>query len=910
MEERFDTNADIYEVCIEVTSIDTFNSINGPIVFSSHLLDISGNGITSDNAYGTDFYGQAASESNGTYRGQYILTQAEQDALMAGMTFGSHASSHTSISGPGLTTRVDELGTSSGYSSTFGVGLCMTTASAPGVDSGASVNWGYTASGSMEIIAQASDLTGADYTGPLDVAFYGVDFTLLQKSNPSGRVTTGVLQIGAAYYYGNTIITGRGQNPNNPFIYGSQDIRNTVIGNCAVARGKQDFYIGLPTDAWFLAHYTAQTWPVFTLQQAAIRRLYGNGDTLGSPTVAAGRAWVIGITDWWPIQNQGPTMSVVAGIFRLVGDATRTTYMTDERATGAMGYRYLRVRLRCVGGDKKVLTLGTLAVGNAGAGRNRFLLTCGADGEWVEREIDLLVPSVPASTADAATVVHYQSIPIPFDLQIEVPPGCTFEIAHIDGFRKFASQVTVRALTKMLNFAQQLIMGYTDGLYTLREVGLHDYGGPNLVDYTTVDVIERINANEPFNGWSATDLCPRSGTNRPITKTGDTLDSKYFRDSNTMIFNLQSRGIMGDGSVYRDQPTGMPIKAQVAPFQVKWFPGCGDIMGAGAYSSSTTLLFRQYFGAEFAGIVLNADGTTPVTLTQKSTGANRGSILPRATDGFFVTPPPFTKDLAGSNNSHPGEPDTHILRLGTDVTQQITLNSDNGRRAHVMMYGKGKTTGHRVATIAHPHMGWWGRASVLSDGSRLDFQRTTGAYNTRADLLPSAPIFSAGVGETLSHPALEIDPGHPGERVVCLFAKANADKTTDALETSSADDGATWSTPIMAFAGGAMPVIARGVDGGGGLLRTAFIAGSPGDSRGTLMGNFQNPGDSVPGAAFTLNQSVGGVTVPIAVQNSGHHIVQAHEGRARWLLTCTVAGETDPSDWASADEGQTWTRFA
>ena len=219
-------------------------------------------------------------------------------------------------------------------------------------------------------------------------------------------------------------------------------------------------------------------------------------------------------------------------------------------------------------------------------------------------------------------------------------------------------------------------------------------------------------------------------------------------------------------------------------------------------------------------------------------------------------------------------------------------------------------TGHRLASIAHPHMGWWGRASVLSDGSRLDFQRTGGAYNTRADLLPSAPIFSAGIGETLSHPALEIDPGHPGERVVCLFAKANADRTTDALETSSSDDGATWSTPIMAFTGGAMPVIARGVDGGGGLLRTAFIAGSPGDSRGTLMGSFQNPGDSVPGAAFTFNQSVGGVTVPIAVQNSGHHIVQAHEGRARWLLTCTVAGETDPSDWASADEGQTWTRFA
>ncbi len=251
--------------------------------------------------------------------------------------------------------------------------------------------------------------------------------------------------------------------------------------------------------------------------------------------------------------------------------------------------------------------------------------------------------------------------------------------------------------------------------------------------------------------------------------------------------------------------------------------------------------------------------------------------------------------------------DTGWVAIGSP-TYTVVSTTANAGFAYELPFVLGITgkvpagKGRNVETISHPHIGWFGKAVAATDGSTLTWQRTNGPYTSSASLLAPVTIATAGADESYSCPSLDLYFGSPGDQIVLLYQKTESDGTNNVWRTMSADEGATWSTPVMAFANGTQPVIGRAMHGSTGeRIEAAFIPDVSEDGTGTISATIQNLGDSAPSAPLNLQYWNGSANVDLSVQDSGFYITQGQENQGRWFLVCTAAGDSATSDYYSSD---------
>lgn len=188
--------------------------------------------------------------------------------------------------------------------------------------------------------------------------------------------------------------------------------------------------------------------------------------------------------------------------------------------------------------------------------------------------------------------------------------------------------------------------------------------------------------------------------------------------------------------------------------------------------------------------------------------------------------------------------------------------------------------------------GWVAIASVES--GRIRWRRWE--YPTPSGSPTTTALITAG--PTDRHPCLFY---WQGQRTYLLFWRTGGGSGSGVYEMYSDDDGDTWSTPTLAIADGQHPRTA--VEPSGGVLRAAWVATAA--AVGNLKGTWQSPGDTSPSATFTFTELGGSALV---VKKKGYDISPAADGASRIILTCTIDGETDPSNWYSEDDGRNWTR--
>jgi hypothetical protein len=142
-------------------------------------------------------------------------------------------------------------------------------------------------------------------------------------------------------------------------------------------------------------------------------------------------------------------------------------------------------------------------------------------------------------------------------------------------------------------------------------------------------------------------------------------------------------------------------------------------------------------------------------------------------------------------------------------------------------------------------------------------------------------------------------------RLYMLYGRVNGGDFDGVYECSSDDHGLTWSVSKMIFPGGKYPVLF--VASNGLMLKAAFVPSEGSGGSGHLRAFLCGHGEALEGSdLFTFTKEDGGELV---VQEDTFHIVEARDGTAGWILTASVEGEEEPSDWYSADNGRTWRRI-
>jgi len=139
-------------------------------------------------------------------------------------------------------------------------------------------------------------------------------------------------------------------------------------------------------------------------------------------------------------------------------------------------------------------------------------------------------------------------------------------------------------------------------------------------------------------------------------------------------------------------------------------------------------------------------------------------------------------------------------------------------------------------------------------------------------------------------------------RYWCLYERSG-----DVRTRWSEDDGRTWEAESVLIASAKWPCVASSRDGG--LLFAAFTYVSGSSGPGYLKYRYQGPGDTAPSAAASAQYWNGSSLADLQLADQQFSICRSYELGGRWVLACVIDGETGVSEWASADEGSTWTRI-
>lgn len=123
---------------------------------------------------------------------------------------------------------------------------------------------------------------------------------------------------------------------------------------------------------------------------------------------------------------------------------------------------------------------------------------------------------------------------------------------------------------------------------------------------------------------------------------------------------------------------------------------------------------------------------------------------------------------------------------------------------------------------------------------------------------------------------------------------------TDTYRSVSYDDGQTWSDPEMSITGGVRCTNAVGTDGT--YVEVAVVTQG---GINTLMARTQGSGDISLSDAYPLVDEDNNA---LSVEIDTFHLSHSRSSCSVWLLCVTIAGESAPSDWYSADL-TTWKRL-
>ncbi len=116
----------------------------------------------------------------------------------------------------------------------------------------------------------------------------------------------------------------------------------------------------------------------------------------------------------------------------------------------------------------------------------------------------------------------------------------------------------------------------------------------------------------------------------------------------------------------------------------------------------------------------------------------------------------------------------------------------------------------------------------------------------------------------------------------------------------SSDQGSSWITTsggVQGITGGTHPGMTIGPDGM--MIAYAYQAGK-------LKATRRFPGDAAWGAVFIVQDAA---AADLLIADAASSMAVAWEAPGRLILATTIAGETNPSDWFSSDQGSSFSRF-
>lgn len=655
-----------------------------------------------------------------------------------------------------------------------------------------------------------------------------------------------------------------------------------------------------------------KVYPIFTLEQA------------GSFTVDDGSSLTPSDGSW---NGSGDlTLSSGSVIAALVnvgfgGSPVRTL----KRAWSSLGvarsfgtYRYLRVRFRLVGKGSSSVSMVVATFGATSGlanGRYReFTLTSGADGAWMEEDIDLCSPegwgtansdgtriALTLPTVDAQQTRY----PMPTQdgcmwgagkcqyLEFGLPSNATDYSIEIDSLTLVRADRTRLSVLDAMNSTESkvspnksqgvasvtvhpFLRAVTDGRASLEAWDRSLSAG--ATSYEDIQgVIDQVNA-AVSSGFEYTGFLA-------------TAESSFADDYHTLerpAYFVGGAGMIWEGGwiPYLDLAMTSPlvVKAQPRWLTLSFYPGCGDALehDDGDYGDQIKL---------YASLILR--GASEGLLVDQSLEPARGVVV-RNTDLGLLSDTGLNVD-AGTGLS--------------DTLGYFLSGLPYGRHAHWVRTkpdgGQSGAESEQEWSVNQRH-----RSSFrVNVGSR-------GAYNLNHRLFGYHRVSTRGSDIVYSRSDVQVPGGFDlTNRVVCQGENPRMvydergrialayDHSSGSVRLAYSDsDGDDWDTGAhVLFDDGSIRDIKTGPKGF--TLAIAYLSGN-------LIGKNRWTGDDVDTGTpwsdeFTLVDENGD---PLEIRDEPAAVTQGHEGPARWVLAAGPTGESGVAEWWSGDDGRTWRR--
>ncbi len=305
---------------------------------------------------------------------------------------------------------------------------------------------------------------------------------------------------------------------------------------------------------------------------------------------------------------------------------------TFDPEVSLAGFRYLRIRVRSVGSDAEPLRVKI--------GSKWWDIETGADGTWVERDIDLCCPTNTTATTDG-TDSRFPTPTVDGELWgvtqideiefVSLPDGATYEIDDISEVRRASTALPPGRSTLTFLPAFQLwledsdggsqenrrfLLGDTDGRQSLEEIDFSrapdGMGGWTYTIRSIEDLLDGVNAIDSDvvrnPGWTATAVgsFPSDGfhnNDRPAIWAygGGAMYGKLGAETTSRWYYGFDLNFTGSGTV----------KAQALWDSIEWPPAIGDLFGYadGEYGGAIVLAPGKMFRGQAHGLVFLEDQT-------------------------------------------------------------------------------------------------------------------------------------------------------------------------------------------------------------------------------------------------------------------------------------------------------------
>lgn len=698
-----------------------------------------------------------------------------------------------------------------------------------------------------------------------------------------------------------------------------------------------------PTDLRTTALYLVamgKRWEVGTIRHKGTLKVTGDPHQAG---FASDRPYWIGTFISGPV----PTTSVVAATGGDNGKAIRVVVPSgsldtaDTRGvalrnfTGRLEHRYYRIRLRSVGGANKTVrfrfdlptVVGSGVVGNPF--RFTFLtgiyytfglskhypywdVATGADGEWVDVEIDLYRSSNPfpdvfidGERALPALLESDVNLNFPGMILHRIDVGATIEIAKIEGIRKRTASVSILGEPT----------GETDTLFSFPPLPAVPQPGD---DPPSPLILQTV--------WEGTATrLPRPGKPPFSEIRGGSvpgsvnifLPSSDFFDSDILGLEqfIQGGGWDRAGN-YLDQEatgSGATLHAQQMAELVQAYPAAGDFLGGGAFGEEMPFPFRLQLRSQVWGGVVSEEDLESgeelpgVRVDEKDPSTSMfvrfdGTGNPDEDTNRYSTGAPFLR--------------SSMVRAKLDLPPSFrraerTFSVTDRRRYWVLFFAP-SLPGGVSPWNDYSSFGFYAEVYIEKESGRVRFRRSrvgvpqgaTGSESSQFYPTTTVSRVEDGIEENNESPCLCIL--RSSRFLVAFVHRASPGGATGGIYLSqSDDDGDTWQEAEYITMGKAPDI----VEGAFGEILLTWLETGSGSGYPRLRGRYREAGDLTYSEDFTLEYLDGSTRKKVPVSEDSHRITVAREGKARFVLTCVVEGETLPSQWGCSDDFTTWERL-